>query len=85
MYLVFPASGQAAGRGVVQEATIPLSTGLFSAEKSPQSHFPAKSTVSIHPPVSLSRREKGRGFRLLLRDTALNVPAAIARKQTEPL
>ena len=56
-YLVFPASGrqissgQAAGRDVVQEATIPLPTCLFSTEKAPESHFPSKSTVSIPTPV----------------------------------
>ena len=36
---------------MVQEATIPLSTWLFSTEKAPESHFPSKSTVSIHTPV----------------------------------
>ena len=56
-YLVFPASGrwissgQGEGRDVVQEATIPLSTRLFSTEKVPESHFPSKSTVSIPTPV----------------------------------
>ena len=38
---------------MVQEATMPLSTRLFSTEKAPESHFPSKSTVSIHTPISL--------------------------------
>ena len=41
-----------------RKATKPLPTCLFSTEKVPESHFPSKSTVSIHTPVS-SQRERG--------------------------
>ena len=40
---------------MVQEATKPLPTCLFSTEKVPESHFPSKSTVSIHTPVRLGQ------------------------------
>ena len=47
------------GQDVVQEATIPLSTRLFSAEKVLESHLPSKSTnlylplSGIYPPKPL--------------------------------
>ena len=52
---------------MVQEATIPLSTWLFSTEKAPESHFPSKSTVSIHTPVRPPTGERHR-FQEMLRE-----------------
>ncbi len=52
---------------MVQEATIPLSTWLFSTEKAPENHFPSKSTVSIHTPVRLPTGERPR-FQEMLRE-----------------
>ena len=52
---------------MVQEATIPLSTWLFSTEKAPESHFPSKSTVSIHTPVRPPTGERPR-FQEMLRE-----------------
>ena len=52
---------------MVQEATIPLSTWLFSTEKAPERHFPSKSAVSIHTPVSPPTGERPR-FQEMLRE-----------------
>ena len=45
---------KAAGWDVVQEATMPLSTRLFSTEKVPESHLPSKST-NLYLPLSALR------------------------------